>query len=201
MSTDAPDWRALGDLLVRRRVQLDPHYKNRRRFVTDTHSGSKDSWYRIITSVETGARTNYSRETLAAMEVAYQLEPGSLVRSLRTGTLEPKVHEVMVAQGAAVGGTPHDAQPTSEIQRRVLEDLRAQAEASAKSIGDILVERGLASPDELMLSEEKRGDPLVGQILESNLPDDTKNILLMDYVGRRRHRFREQGLIGGSEEK
>ncbi len=201
MSTGAPDWGTLGNLLVRRRVQLNPHYKNRRKFVADTHSGSEDSWYRMITSIETGARTNYSRETLAAMEIAYQLEPGSLDRSLRTQALEPQRQAAMAAAPVMAGGSAQEAPPASEIERRVLEELRTQAEASDKSIGDILVERGLASPDELMLSEEKRGDPLVKQILESNLPDETKNLLLMDYVGRRRHHFRKEGILGGPEEK
>ena len=195
MSTDAPDWKALGDLLVTRRVQLDSQYKNRRKFVADTHGGSSEpSWYRMITSIETGGRDNYGRETLAAMEIAYQLEPGSLSRSARTKMLEPKKQEAMAAHG--VGPSLPDEPVASDVEHQVLEGLRAKAEANDKSIGDILVERGLASPEELMLSEEKRGDQLVKQILDSNLPDDTKNILLMDYVGNRRHHFRKQGLIG-----
>lgn len=199
MSTDAPDWKALGDLLVTRRVQLHAQYKNRRKFVADTHGGgSEASWYRMITSIETGNRDNYGRETLAAMEVAYQLEPGSISRSLRTGVLEPKKQEAMAAvRGSTLAHEP----PASAVERQVLEELRAQAEATDRSIGDILVERGLASPEELTLSEEKRGDRYVKDILESNLPEDTKNRVLMDYVGRRRHHYRERGLIENVEEK
>ncbi|MEU8151690.1 hypothetical protein [Nonomuraea sp. NPDC048901] len=198
MSTDAPDWKALGDLLVIRRVQLHPQYKNRRKFVADTHSGSSDSWYRMITSIETGARDNYGRETLAAMEVAYQLEAGSLARTLRTKVLEPRRREALVPQGAGALALEPSA---SETERRVLDVLRAQAEASDKSIGDILVERGLATRDELTLSEEKRGDRLVDDILQSNLPEETKDRILVDYVGRRRHHFRKEGLIEDPDEK
>lgn len=195
MSTDAPDWKTLGDLLVTRRVQLHPQYKNRRKFVSDTHGGgSEASWYRMITSIETGSRDNYSRETLAAMEVAYQLEPGSLTRSLRTRTLEPRRQDALATSGARGGRLAHEP-PASELERQVLEDLRAHAEASDKSIGDILVERGLARPEELTLSEQKRGDRLLKHVIESDLPEETKNILIMDYVGTRRHHYREKGLI------
>jgi hypothetical protein len=201
VSTDAPDWNTLGDLLVTRRVQIHSQYKNRRKFVADTHGGgSATSWYRLITSIETGSRDNYSRETLAAMEVAYQLEPGSLARSARSRVLEPK-RQVALAQHGSAGFALQPEPSTSDIERQVLDHLRAQAEAADKSIGDILVERGLASAEELTLSEEKRGDRLVKDILESDLPEESKNVLLMDYVGARRHHFREAGLIEGAEEK
>lgn len=201
MSTDAPDWKILGDLLVTRRVQLHSQYKNRRKFVADTHGGgSETSWYRMVTSIETGSRDNYSRETLAAMEVAYQLEPGSLARSLRSRVLEPTRQVALARQGAGGGPPPHEP-PAPDIERQVLDDLRTQAEAADKSIGDILVERGLASAEELTLSEQKRGDQLVKDILESDLPEETKNVLLMDYVGARRHHYRKRSLIEGTEKK
>lgn len=84
---------------------------------------------------------------------------------------------------------------------RTLMALRKIAEEQQKTIGDVLVERGLATRDELTLSEEKRGDRLVEEVLQSNLPEETKDRILMDYAERRRHHFREEGLIGGSEEK
>ncbi|MEV4178783.1 hypothetical protein, partial [Nonomuraea sp. NPDC049709] len=195
MSDDAPDWTTLGNLLVARRVQINPVYRNRRRFVADTAGGSPDSWYRMITSIETGARDNYSRETIAAMEVAYQLEPGSLTRSVRTQQLEPKRQEAMVRPGGPGGETHTPEPPASVIERQVLEDLRAAAQGRGRSIGDILVERGLARPEELTLSEEKKGDRLVEDILASDLPEDTKNLLLKDYADRRRHHYIERGLI------
>lgn len=199
MTTDASDWKALGDLLVIRRVQLHPQYKNRRRFVADTHGGgSEASWYRMITSIETGGRDNYSRETLAAMEVAYELEPGSLRRSLTTGVLEPRKQPALAGQsGGALGGpeSPPDA------ARQLVQDLRAQAEAADKTIGDVLVERGLATPDELTLSEQKQGDRYVKEILDSDLSQEAKNAILMDYVVSRRRAYRDQGLIPEVNEK
>lgn len=183
MSTDAPDWKSLGDLLVTRRVQLHPQYKNRRKFVADTNSGgSESSWYRLITSIETGNRDNYSRETYAAMEVAYQLKPGSLTRALRTGVLEPRE--------AAEPDTTEAT--TARDERLVIESIRATAEAQAKTIGEVLVERGLATPAELTVSEHKRFDEIVDDILGSNLPDETKDIILMDYVKERRRTFEQE---------
>lgn len=184
MSTDAPDWKALGDLLVTRRVQLHPQYKNRRKFVADTHSGgSESSWYRLITSIETGNRDNYSRETYATMEVAYQLKPGSLARTLRTGALEPLAQEPQQPPaGEAAAGAEH----------LVLAELRAHAEAQDKTIGDVLVERGLATPEELTVSDDKRFDRILRDVLSSDLPDETKNIILMDYVRERRLSYREE---------
>jgi hypothetical protein len=180
VTTDAPNWKGLGDLLITRRVQLDPEYKNRRKFVAATATGSTDSWYRMINSVETGNRDNYARQTIAAIEVAYQLKPGSLMRSLRTQTLEP----AQADQPAADPGT----------DRAIVEELRAQATSQDKTIGDILVERGLATPDELTLSDQKRRDEMVQDIVNSNLPDDTKNRILLDYVGRRRGAFRARNI-------
>lgn len=180
MTTDAPNWKGLGDLLITRRVQLDPEYKNRRKFVAATATGSTDSWYRMINSIETGNRDNYSRQTIAAIEIAYQLKPGSLMRSLRTQTLEP----AQADQPAADPGT----------DRAIVEELRAQATSQDKTIGDILVERGLATPDELTLSDQKRRDEMVQDIVNSNLPDDTKNRILLDYVERRRGSFRARNI-------
>jgi transcriptional regulator with XRE-family HTH domain len=96
------------------------------------------------------------------------------------------------------GTPPEDVNLTA---KRLLTRLRELADKQDKSIGDILVERGLATRDELMLSEEKRGDRFVKDILSSNLPEDTKNKILMDYVIDRRHSFRDAGLIGPPKEK
>jgi hypothetical protein len=84
-------WKRVGDQLVERRVQLDPRYRVRRVFARETCSGtSEDSWYRQITDLESGARDNYTRSTVAAAEAAYQLRPGSIRRLLDEGLdLEP----------------------------------------------------------------------------------------------------------------
>lgn len=77
--------------------------------------------------------------------------------------------------------------------QRALEDLRQLAHEQDKTIGDILVERGLASPEELTLSDAKRHDPIVKEILESDLSEETKNSILMAYVEQRRGHFKQAG--------
>lgn len=96
-------------------------------------------------------------------------------------------------------GSAEDGRASSPEQ--FIAALREIARETDKSIGDVLVERGLATPDELTLSEQKRGDQLVKEILGSDLPEETKNILLMDYVGSRRHEFQRAGLAERVEKK
>lgn len=97
--------------------------------------------------------------------------------------------------------SPAEADDMHLVAARLLDQLRAVAGKEEKSIGDILVERGLATHDELMLSEDKRGDRYIKEILGSNLPEDIKNRALMDYVIDRRQSFRDAGLIGPPKEK
>jgi transcriptional regulator with XRE-family HTH domain len=94
-----------------------------------------------------------------------------------SGEASPVEHAISVHNGA----------------HRALEDLRQLAHEQDKTIGDILVERGLASPEELTLSDTKRHDPIVKEILESDLSEETKNSILMAYVEQRRGHFRQAG--------
>ena len=79
-------WTRLGELLRRRRIELDLRYRNRRTFEADRAPGL----YRIINAIETGERDNYEPGTIAALEVAYDLVPGSIDRALDGGELEPQ---------------------------------------------------------------------------------------------------------------
>jgi transcriptional regulator with XRE-family HTH domain len=107
----------------------------------------------------------------------------------------------------AAGYRPDDNSPGEQgedvnvIAARLLDQLRQVAGREEKSIGDVLVERGLATRDELMLSEEKQGDRYVQEILASNLSEEMKNRALMQYVVDRRHSYRDAGLIGPPKDK
>ncbi len=68
---------------MRRRVELDPRYTNRRTFTRD-----RGIDYRIASDMEAGRRGNYEAATLAAAELAYRLAPGSLATALAGGELE-----------------------------------------------------------------------------------------------------------------
>ena len=72
----------LGDLLIRRRVELDPRFRNRAEFQRATGID-----YRLIQDLETGAmnRQKYAPSTIALFEHAYRWEPGSFMRVLAGG--------------------------------------------------------------------------------------------------------------------
>lgn len=83
--------------------------------------------------------------------------------------------------------------------KEAVEELREIAREQDKTIGDLLVERGLATPDELTLSDAKVHDPIVEEILASDLSEETKNSILLDYAERRRYHFRKAGLTENVE--
>jgi hypothetical protein len=185
VNTAVTAWQRLGDLLVTRRVQIDPRYTSRRTFVAETHSGKQDSWYRMITSVENGSRDNYSRETLAAIEIAYQLQPGSLNRTLTEGgALEPLQQP---APPQAPADSPDQA-ASSMAMRDALDEFHAAA--GFRSLGDVLVQRGIRAPEELTRSDQTRHDPIVSEIIDDpEIPDDAKDRMLAAYSDMRKQIF------------
>jgi transcriptional regulator with XRE-family HTH domain len=100
--------------------------------------------------------------------------------------------QLLAAAGYRPSTTPE--QPLRSSAAQVVDDLRAVARRESKTIGDVLVERGLATPEDLTLSDRKKGDPIVQEILQSDLSEETKNILLLQYVGERRTAFQKLGV-------
>jgi len=84
-SDTEPAWKRLGDLLVRRRIELDPRYRNRRLFTSE-----RGAEYRIVNAIERGERSNYEPATLSALEVAYSLAPGAILRAADGAGLQPQ---------------------------------------------------------------------------------------------------------------
>lgn len=78
------NWKQLGEQLVRRRIELDPRYANRRLFADERGVN-----YRTVSDVERGRRDNYEDATITALEVAYAVKPGSVSHALAGGELEP----------------------------------------------------------------------------------------------------------------
>ena len=84
MAPSEAAWERLGELLTQRRTQLDPRYARRTTFAKERGLN-----YRVAYEVETNRRHNFGDGTLAVIESAYELVPGSLKRTLNDGPLEP----------------------------------------------------------------------------------------------------------------
>ena len=77
-------WKRLGRLLAERRIEVGARYRNKNLFAEEREINRRMVW-----SVETGARDNYGKDTLRAIESAYALVPGSVARTVAGGPLEP----------------------------------------------------------------------------------------------------------------
>lgn len=134
-------WTRLGELLRRRRIELDSRYRNRRTFEAERAAGL----YRIINDIELGRRDNYEPGTIAALEAAYDLVPGVIGHALAGGELEVQrpvaadtaaaADEVTVlrsidpAAGVLPGLTPEQETALQRYIREVRADLaRAMSE-------------------------------------------------------------------------
>lgn len=99
----------LGKRLIRRRIDLDPRYENRRVFA-DERAGGR---YRIINAIELGRRDNYEPGTLAIVERAYDLDTGAISRYLEDG--EP----IAPVPLAIVDASPEAGPPPPEVPARL----------------------------------------------------------------------------------
>jgi hypothetical protein len=77
-----PRWVHLGTLLVRRRVEMNPRFRNRRTFAAE-----RKIEYRYVSDIERAARSNFEAQTIAQFEIAYDLPAGAIERAIATGVL------------------------------------------------------------------------------------------------------------------
>lgn len=70
-------WAALGEHLIRRRVELSPHYRKRTVFARDRRFP-----YKLICEFEQHTRRNFGPATIIAIEQIYKLKPGFIRRFL-----------------------------------------------------------------------------------------------------------------------
>lgn len=82
--TPSDAWTRLGQMLVQRRIELAPRYRERTVFAEDV--GIK---WRLLHDIERAKRDSFSAETLAAVEVAYRWQAGSVARVLAGGDPVP----------------------------------------------------------------------------------------------------------------
>lgn len=81
---DKPAWLRLGQLLTRRRIEIDGRYRNLEQFCRERNVDWRACW-----DIEHARPRNWRRESLVALEVAYKLEPGSIASALTGEDLKP----------------------------------------------------------------------------------------------------------------
>lgn len=92
-------------MLVRRRIELNPAYRNRQTFVRE-----RGVEYRTISDIENGRRANYETATLAALEVAYELASGAIRHYVdHGGQLEPAPKAATRSASAELAAVPDAA--------------------------------------------------------------------------------------------
>jgi hypothetical protein len=114
MAPSEAAWERLGELLTQRRAQLNPRYGKRTTFAAERGLN-----YRVAYEVEQARRHNFGDGTLAVIESAYELVPGSLKRTLNDGPLEP-ASRALVPPAPPAGEPSHTVSPTTATAIGVL---------------------------------------------------------------------------------
>jgi len=89
----------------------------------------------MVWSIENGARDNYGRPTLRAVEAAYMLAPGSLDRTLAGGPLEPAEAQSPPLRPAVIRSAPG---PDDDFLASVLSMLAPEDRAQARGIAALV---------------------------------------------------------------
>ncbi len=132
----------------------------------------------MIRDIETAERANYSPPTLAAIETAYRWASGSIDRVLRgddpvelTPPMGFRTHSGFPELATSQGGTTAVAAPpqvaswfANDLARRGLDaatltltEIRELAAYHGYTLGELLVNAGLASEEELEIAERPTG--------------------------------------------
>jgi hypothetical protein len=123
-------WQRLGELLIRRRLDLDARYRNRQLFADE-----RGIEYRIVSDIERARRTNFHAVTIAEIERAYALEPGAIGRFLDGGALETQSARATPPLLAAVPDAPESLEPgPGDVFPEVDVQTRAQVEAELPAL-------------------------------------------------------------------
>ena len=100
-----PVWQRLGEALQRRRVELDPRYRNLALFARERGLNE-----RLVSDIEHARRSGYRKGTRHALEIAYGLDAGRLDR-FAAGEVDSLGHVT------APGATIPDDDPVVEYVR------------------------------------------------------------------------------------
>jgi hypothetical protein len=128
----------LGELLVQRRIELNPRWRKRTVFAED-HGLN----WRLLYDIERARRDTFSDETLAAVEVAYRWRKGSIAAVLAGGDPAPmgddasprdELADLEAELGVDLSSLPPDVRRiwlsfASAVLRRIAEQERQERRA------------------------------------------------------------------------
>ena len=83
----------------------------------------------------------------------------------------------------------------------VLQGLRESAATEGKTVGELLVEQGLAAEEELVIPAAMPPDPIIAEIEESDISEETKQALIRIHLENRARRFEEARLARQKKKK
>jgi hypothetical protein len=118
----------LGELLIRRRLDIDPRYQNRQVFADE-----RGVEYRIVSAIERGERANFQIVTIAKLEAAYDLAPGSIASFLAGGELELREPAAPLAEPAPARRLRVLDDPTISSSELAAEIAMVEAELAART--------------------------------------------------------------------
>lgn len=161
----------LGELLTRRRVELDSRYQNRTVFAAE-----RGIDYRLAYDIEEARRGNFRTTTLTAIANAYAVTAESLFAVLRgAAALEP-VPGPARSDAVRKLSPPADEDPTERLIRRILEadePSRKVLKIITHAIGDD--GQLLPWPERLHMVERwLDGTPRPGPALVTEVPEEER---------------------------
>jgi hypothetical protein len=125
-----PAWERLGEMLRRRRIEMNTGYRNRQKFCRE-----RGADYRIVSAIENAERGNFEPDTIAGAEVWYDLAPGAIGRALAGDELEPAQE-----RAATVAETP--PQPSVPVPEAGPDEIGADERQVWAEVADALGRHG-----------------------------------------------------------
>lgn len=159
------DWRRLADAVIRRRTELGMTQQD-----VQAAGGPATA---TVRNIEGAHQTSYRGVILSRLEKALGWRPGSV--------------EAILASGEATLTQPSNPH-SGDLRERV------RSAFHSKTLGDLLVERGIRQRDELVISDEYEiwSDKFITDLLEADEFEDAfVNRWLSSYSNMRREIFEE----------
>lgn len=160
---------------------------------------STENWGHIERGYQSTGRGHQPRtvippaDTLAHMANALDVTPEELSAIGRQDAADA-LRDLRAREGAVAASGQLAVANGLTSARQVLNSLRERGAAEARSLGEVLVQEGLADPEELIIPDALPPDPIVEEINTSDISDKTKAKLIRLHLENRARRFEEERL-------